>query len=100
MWLEWMVVPSGRLTGILCCVGCMLMRGASIGQKCPVAPVSAMDGMEGGEEPRLTGEGEVGQGSCAGNMQLFFTLLLFMFGVPLAYGRGTWTNTLGSSRLR
>jgi hypothetical protein len=75
-----------------------LMRGASIGQKCPVAPVSAMEGMEGGEEPRLTGEKEVGQGSCGGNTQLLFTLLLFMFGVPLAYVRGTWTNTCGSTR--
>jgi hypothetical protein len=69
-----------------------------MGQKCPVAPVSAMDGMEGGEEPRLTGEVEIEE--CICKSVLLFTWLRFMFGCPLTYVRGTWTNTRGSSRLR
>ena len=51
VWLDWMVLPSGRSTVMLGLAGIFCRTGAELVRKCPVQPVSAMsmdDWAEGG----------------------------------------------------
>lgn len=53
MCVDAIVDPSGSCTISGVDAGCLLLHGTSSPLKCPVAPVSAIALVDGGEEPRV-----------------------------------------------
>jgi hypothetical protein len=86
VWVDSMVVPSGRWTWMGLVAICLLVTGASMERKWPVEPVSAMavgwDTRSGGEGPR---EGPV-------LWEVWFNLVgrtvVSVLGCPRSYGFG------------